>query len=249
MNMKNLYCDHSFGELMRDVSEIASYLWTKGWAERNGGNISINITEHISKPIKNKHSHFMPLGITMDSIYNNYFYVTATGKRMRDVAKSPIENGVILKINDDGSAYEIISDNDAKPTSELPSHLLIHNHQKSIGNNNKAILHTHVTELIGLSHCPFFTNSENLTNMLWSMIPECKLFVPRGIGVVPYEMPGTIDLAIATIKELDNHDAVLWEKHGLLTVGDNIINCFDTLDTLNKAAQIYLSAKIAGFEY
>ena len=26
------------------VAEVAGYLWQKGWAERNGGNITINIT-------------------------------------------------------------------------------------------------------------------------------------------------------------------------------------------------------------
>ncbi len=29
------------------VAEVAGYLWEKGWAERNGGNITVNITEHI----------------------------------------------------------------------------------------------------------------------------------------------------------------------------------------------------------
>ena len=26
------------------IAEVAGYLWTKGWAERNGGNISVNLT-------------------------------------------------------------------------------------------------------------------------------------------------------------------------------------------------------------
>ena len=29
------------------VAETAGYLWQKGWAERNGGNITVNITEHV----------------------------------------------------------------------------------------------------------------------------------------------------------------------------------------------------------
>lgn len=29
------------------VAEVAGYLWQKGWAERNGGNITINITEFV----------------------------------------------------------------------------------------------------------------------------------------------------------------------------------------------------------
>lgn len=38
-------------ELMNEVariSEVAGYLWEKGWAERNGGNISVNVTSLIS---------------------------------------------------------------------------------------------------------------------------------------------------------------------------------------------------------
>ena len=30
--------------VVNDVAEVAGYLWQKGWAERNGGNITVNIT-------------------------------------------------------------------------------------------------------------------------------------------------------------------------------------------------------------
>ena len=37
-------------ELVKEVNkvaEVAGYLWQKGWAERNGGNITVNITEYV----------------------------------------------------------------------------------------------------------------------------------------------------------------------------------------------------------
>ena len=34
------------------VAEAAGYLWQKGWAERNGGNITVNVTEHITDDIR-----------------------------------------------------------------------------------------------------------------------------------------------------------------------------------------------------
>ena len=34
------------------VAEVAGYLWQKGWAERNGGNITVNITEFVDDEIK-----------------------------------------------------------------------------------------------------------------------------------------------------------------------------------------------------
>ena len=34
------------------VAEVAGYLWQKGWAERNGGNITVNITEFVDDEIR-----------------------------------------------------------------------------------------------------------------------------------------------------------------------------------------------------
>ena len=80
------------------------------------------------------------------------------------------------------------------------------------------------------------------------MIPKCRIIVPKGVGIVPYEIPGTLDLARATIKQLEKHDVVFWEKHGILAVGEDLIECFDAIDTLSKSAQIYFSARMAGYE-
>jgi len=167
---------------------------------------------------------------------------------MRYISLKPFENGSIIRITPDGSAYEIIAEQPISPTSELPSHLLMHNFLLSKGRNNKVVLHTHPTNLIALSHSPRWLNSAYITHTLWSMIPESRVIVPRGIGIVPYELPGSMKLAYATIKQLEKHDVVLWEKHGLLAVGEDIIECFDAIDTMAKSAQIYLDARTAGFE-
>ena len=29
------------------IAEVTGYLWQKGWAERNGGNITVNVTEFM----------------------------------------------------------------------------------------------------------------------------------------------------------------------------------------------------------
>ena len=41
--------------LIRDVekiAEVAGYLWQNGWAERNGGNITVNVTEMIDDEVR-----------------------------------------------------------------------------------------------------------------------------------------------------------------------------------------------------
>ena len=35
------------------IAEVAGYLWLNGWAERNGGNITVNVTEHVDDEIRN----------------------------------------------------------------------------------------------------------------------------------------------------------------------------------------------------
>ena len=34
---------------LKKVSEVAGYLWQREWAERNAGNISMNLTSYFSK--------------------------------------------------------------------------------------------------------------------------------------------------------------------------------------------------------
>jgi rhamnulose-1-phosphate aldolase len=81
------------------------------------------------------------------------------------------------------------------------------------------------------------------------MIPETKAFCPRGLGMVPYMMPSSVELADATIRVIDgDYDVVMWEKHGVFAVDTNIIDAFDQVDVLNKAAQIYISARSMGYE-
>ena len=239
--------------LMREIdriAEVAGYLWTKGWAERNGGNISVNVTDLVDDEIRNLPALAAPIVLpeAMPALGGHLFYVTGTGKRMRYVAQDPFANGSLIRISPAGTSYEIIAENPIQPTSELPSHLLMHHYLRSKGRDNKVVCHTHPTDLIGMTHCKRFLDSEVITRTLWSMIPECRIIVPKGVGIVPYEIPGTLALAKATIQQLEKHDVVFWEKHGILAVGDDLIECFDAIDTLSKSAQIYFSARQAGYE-
>jgi rhamnulose-1-phosphate aldolase len=232
------------------VAEVAGYLWQKGWAERNGGNITVNITEYVDDEIKALPaiSEVYPIGAELPNLKGCYFYCKGTNMRMRDLARRPMENGSIIRITDDCAHYEIIADYPVKPTSELPSHLAMHNYLLGKGVPYKAALHTHPIELVAMSHADKFLEKDVLTNLLWSMIPETKAFCPRGLGIVPYQLPGSQLLADATIALLDDYDVTLWEKHGVCAVGTDIMEAFDQVDVLNKSAQIYINAKSMGYE-
>ncbi len=235
---------------INDVAEVAGYLWQKGWAERNGGNITINITDLVDDEIKSMPAicDTIPLGRTMPHLKGCYFFCKGTNRRMRDLARWPMENGSIIRILDDCASFVIIADNPVAPTSELASHMSIHNYMIGKGSNYKACLHTHPIELVAMTHNRAYLEKDVLTNLLWSMIPETRAFCPRGLGIVPYLMPSSFELADATIEQLEEYDVVMWEKHGVVSVYENIMEAFDMVDTLSKSAQIYMISKSMGFE-
>lgn len=84
---------------------------------------------------------------------------------MRDLARDPMANGSVIRILDDCATYVIIADQPVNPTSELPSHLSVHNYLIAKGSNYKASLHTHPIELIAMTH--------NKKFMEKTMLPIC----------------------------------------------------------------------------
>ncbi|KAK8881971.1 hypothetical protein M9Y10_044610 [Tritrichomonas musculus] len=232
------------------VAEVAGYLWTKGWAERNGGNITLNITEFVDEEIRKMPAILepRPIGDTLPFLKGCYFYCKGTNKRMRDLARDPMSHGSIIRICEDCTNYEIIADKPVIPTSEIVSHLSFHNSFIKKENGYKAVVHTHPIDLVAFSHSNKYLQKDVLTRLLWSMIPETRAFCPKGLGIVPYRMPGSKELAEETLKQLDEYDVVLWEKHGVVSVSKDVGEAFDMIDTLSKSAQIYMNAKTMGFE-
>ncbi len=232
------------------VAEVAGYLWQKGWAERNGGNITVNITEHVDETMRALPaiSERYPIGTELPRLKGCWFYCKGTNRRMRDLARRPMENGSVIRILDDCASYEIVADAPVKPTSELASHLSMHAKMIADGKGYKAAIHTHPIDLVAMTHNPEYLKKDVLTNLLWSMIPETRAFCPKGLGIVPYKMPSSVELAEATIEALREYDVVMWEKHGVCAVGPDVFEAFDQIDVLSKSAQIYLTAKAMGFE-
>ena len=232
------------------IAEVAGYLWQNGWAERNGGNITVNITDLVDDEIKAMPaiSEVKQIGTALPALKGCYFFFKGTGKRMRDLARWPMENGSIIRILDDCASYVIIAANAVMPTSELPSHLSVHARLIEKGSNYKATVHTHPIELIAMSHNKKFMGKDVLSNLLWSMIPETKAFCPLGLGIVPYQLPGSLKLAEETLKELEDYDVVMWEKHGVFAKGLDVMDAFDQIDVLSKSAKIYIDSKCMGFE-
>ncbi len=236
--------------VIRDTSEVAEYLWQRGWAERNAGNISVNIGDLIQQDMAEYDTcPFFKLHTDYPLLAGGYFFVTGTGKRMRDLSRKPMKNALIIKLNEEASGYWIISQkkdfDNFLPTSELPTHLGIHQMIAKRGSAEKVVMHTHANELVTLTHAKEFCDQEVLNRILWSMHPETMVFVPKGVGFVPYVLPGTEDIAVETLKALQDHNVALWEKHGVFAIGDSVFDTFDVIDILAKSARIFFQCRSA----
>jgi len=251
--MKVLENNNSLNELISNVAEIAGYLWERGWAERNAGNISVNISKLIPKEFLKPENHpFVEMTLSYPELAGMSFLVTGTGKRMRDLARKPLDNALLIQLNDQGNGYYILSREKNShdvfmPTSELPTHLGIHLMVKRRGSKETVVLHTHATELVALTQIKEYCDQEKLNKLLWGMHPETMVFVPSGIGFVPYVTPGTEDIANESLKVLKEHPIVLWEKHGVFCIGESIIDTFDNIDIMAKSAKIFFLTRGAGY--
>lgn len=262
--MKALYLDaktlaivaNTFGEslkrIINDVAEVAGYLWQKGWAERNAGNISVCLKDIPGSDIPDDYQpFFISLPGSFPELAGICFLITATNKRMRDLARQPMRNAILIRVTDDGTGYNVISHNgktELRPTSELATHLGIHSMIARRKSAHRVVMHTHPAEIIALTHIKEMCDATRLNRVLLGMHPETKIFIPSGVGFVPYMTPGTEDIGYATVNELANHDMAIWEKHGIFSAGASPLETFDQIDLVAKAASVWLLCRSAGVE-
>lgn len=237
--------------IMAEIAEVAGYLWERGWAERNSGNISVDVTGFMLVEKKRPHLR-IALPISQPELAGRSFFVKVAGARMRDVLHHPDQNLLLITIHDDLKGYDIVmggEDKTSRPTSEFISHLKVHQYIRQNNMDQKVFLHTHPTHLIALSHYRDYCSNENkLSRLLLTMHPEVKILLPEGVGFVPYRCPGSEELADVTIDIIKKHRVILWEKHGGGAIARSPAEAFDMIDMVNKAAQIFLICRSAGYE-
>jgi len=213
----------------REIAEVGTHLWARGWAERNAGNLSVDVTELVPSeepdPVRCVE---LPGAGAQPELAGRCFLITATGARLRELADRGSRCLLLVRIEAGLDRYRILWDRE--------------------GTSLSAVLHTHPTHLIALTQIEALAREDVLNQLLWSMHPEVKVVLPEGVGFAPYRCPGSDELATATVEALRDRRICLWEKHGCVSVGHDIVEAFDLIDTANKAAEIYLLCRGTGQE-
>ncbi len=240
--------------LLTETAEVAGYIYSKGWAESSAGNISVNTGHLLDDELSVLKPHSKgSFDRAYPAIAGNTLMVSGSGRRMRDIAVKPIENLAFIKIGESGRDYEIMLVKEAllqefMPTSELPTHLAVHNEYAAKGIDESTVLHCHVSEFIVLTQNPLYKTREALNKLLYGVHPEMAMFLKNGIGYVPFELPGSQDIASTTLDVMAGSDIVVWEKHGVLATGRSPAHAYDKIEIAAQAASVYFMCRAAGFE-
>ncbi|MGI6031984.1 MAG: rhamnulose-1-phosphate aldolase [Coriobacteriales bacterium] len=224
--------------------------FAQGWHEANAGNLSYRLREADLATCAGDFSDeddWHELGFSVENLAGSCFLVTGAGKLMKNVPLYPEESVGIVEIDEKGAAWRLVWGlvDGGRPTSELPTHLMNHSVRVSATDGaDRVIYHAHCPNVIVMSTL-LPPQARVWTRALWKLMTESVLFFPQGVGVVPWMVPGGIEIAQATARLMDHHDAVVWTQHGMFVSGTDFDAAFGRMHAVEKAAGYYLAARQA----
>ena len=222
--------------------------WRLGWHERNGGNLSYRMTPDdlaACEPLLEEAcGSWVPLDAPVPALGGAHFVVTGAGRHLRNAADDPAGTLGIVRISDAGDAWRVLWGlRDGRPTSEFPTHLMNHAvSMEATGGTDRVIYHAHTPNIIALGYV-LPPEDRALTRALWKTMTECVMVFPEGVGVVPWMVPGGVEIARATSEKMRAHAAVVWALHGLFCSGATFDATLGLAQVVEKAAQIYRYAR------
>ncbi|MCK9221719.1 MAG: class II aldolase/adducin family protein [Limnochordia bacterium] len=155
---------------------------------------------------------------------DNEIIATPTG-----VSKGFMTTDMLVKVDTEGN---VISGR-MRPSSELKMHLAVYRQRPDVN----AVVHAH---------------PPTATAFAVVGIPLKKPIIPEvviSLGWIPiakYGTPSTDEIPQAISQHLENHDAILLQNHGAITVGVNLENAYFKMETLELYAKISLAARQLG---
>ena len=234
---------------VEEMKETTANMYRLGWDERNGGNISYLLDEKevgeyldLTKVIRT-----IPLmGVNEEDfdaspLEGKIFIVTGTGKYFKNVEKDPETNLGIVRIGKGGKNIELLwgYKGGGRPTSEFPAHMMSHIARLKVDPENRVVMHSHPTNTLAMNFVHDL-DEKKFTHTLWEMCTECIVVFPEGVGVLPWMLCGTSEIGVATAKKMEQFRLVVWAMHGIYGAGKTMDETFGLIETVEKAAQIYM---------
>ena len=200
------------------------------------------IVETMKKLYSNKFISVRDGNISFKPKNEKFFYISAGSVRKNELNEDQVikvnfeKKGVLFK-----NEYDHYLDYDKSykylPSREIYMHSFLQTHVSNI-NKDTYIVHAHppnITSYIGIKE-------SNELNSIKKHFPEINVGL---IGNnVKYHEAGTKDLAEDCFKKLINNEIVGLERHGTLSIGDNIDKIIENIETLEYYIKIYMNCQL-----
>ena len=154
------------------------------------------------------------------------YLATPTG-----ISKSFITPDKLVIIDGEGKVVDGLPG--YKPSSEIKMHLRCYRERPDVG----AVVHAHPPTATGYAVA-------GLSMDQYSMIET--VIAIGSIPLTPYGTPSTNEVPEAITPYLQDHDVMLLQNHGALTVGCDLITAYYRMETLELYAKISLTAHLLG---
>jgi L-fuculose-phosphate aldolase len=120
-----------------------------------------------------------------------------------------------------------------KASSEMPMHLTLYGCRPDI----QAVVHAHPPIATALTVAGYGLET--------ALLPEAVVALGE-VPTVPYQLPTTWEFAQAVGEAMRQATAALLENHGSVTIGASLQAAFNTMETVERVAQVFYLAKTLG---
>lgn len=150
--------------------------------------------------------------------------ITASGTHLGDLTPDDI-----VRVTVDGRVVA----GQRRPSSEMPLHLEVYRRRPDV----QAVVHAHPPTATAFTFAG--------VSMSDCVIPEVVLTLGT-IPTAPYATPGSPEGPDAIAGLIADHDAILLERHGSVTVGKTLMEAYYRLEKVEHAAHVLLVARQLG---
>lgn len=222
--------------IVKEYLRCASELYAHGWAERNGGNISMLMDDDFSGcEVLRK----IPFTFNAPDMIGRCVLITGSGKYLKNAERNPESNIGLLRIQNGFAELLWGLNGGGNPSSELAAHLLSHSARLKADPKHRVVMHTHATNAVAMTFVHSLDERE-FTKTLWSMATEGIMFFYDGVGVLPWMPCGTDEIGTATAEKMHDRRIVVWAHHGVFGAGSTPDEALGLIETVDKAAEFYM---------
>lgn len=158
---------------------------------------------------------------------NGEFLATPTG-----MSKSFLTPEKILRVNEQGEVLECNTPG-LRPSSEIKMHFRVYRERPDVN----AVVHAHppTATAYAVAHIPLDKY----------IMPEAVLTL-GDVPIAKYGTPSTEEIPDSISPYLPDHDAILLENHGAITVGCDLTTAYYRMETLEYNAKVMLLSHLIG---